>query len=284
MCEQCSAGYIKIARICTNCDAMGPGSMVVVILILTFFFFGLVAKVALVQHRKKQKKNKNKNQDEIIHQSSNNPALLDENVLYEQSQHCTPEETKARQEARRETDINTYHKFHQPLKVKLKIIIAYAQIITVFGQLLPSEPLWPLRSGTFRKRFAALGKAIGLTVDRNVAHGRFELGEVVDLRSLRTGGATDLWLATENAMLVQQRGRWANIKNMNIYLQELAATTLLSRLPDEVRLSVFDLHALATPLLLLGCRYTRAGIASELWLELSKQEDPSISTPTRSKG
>ena len=137
MCEQCSAGYIKIARICTNCDAMGPGSMVVVILILTFFFFGLVAKVALVQHRKKQKKNKNKNQDEIIHQSSNNPALLDENVLYEQSQHCTPEETKARQEARRETDINTYHKFHQPLKVKLKIIIAYAQIITVFGQLLP---------------------------------------------------------------------------------------------------------------------------------------------------
>ena len=86
---------------------------------------------------------------------------------------------------------------------------------------------------------AAVGKAIGLPVGRNSPSGRFELGEVVDFGSLRTGGATDLWLATENAMLVQQRGRWANIKNMNIDLQELAATTLLSCLPSSVRQHVF---------------------------------------------
>ena len=124
------------------------------------------------------------------------------------------------------------------------------------------------------QKIHALCAAIGLPVDRNVAHGRFELGEVVDLGSLRTGGATDLWLTTEDAMLVQQRGRWQNIKNMNIYLQELSATTLLSRLPLEVRQSVFELHAQTSHLLQLGCRFTRADIASDLWPDLFKEEHP----------
>ena len=109
-------------------------------------------------------------------------------------------------------------------------------------------------------------------VDRNSASGRFEIGEVVDLGSLRTGGATDLWLATENAMLVQQRGRWANIKNMNIYLQELAATTLLSRLPSSVRQHVADLHAQAMPLLALSCKLARADVPPDSWPLLFKQD------------
>lgn len=53
----------------------------------------------------------------------------------------------------------------------------------------------------------------------------------LELGGERAGGATDLWLSCEDATFVHQRGRWTNSKVMQIYLQELAATTFVSKIP-----------------------------------------------------
>ena len=73
-------------------------------------------------------------------------------------------------------------------------------------------------------------------------------------------------------MLVQQRGRWANIKNMNIYLLELSATTLLSRLSFEARENVCDLHGQSSHLLQHGGKLARAGFPPDPWPDLFKKE------------
>lgn len=45
-----------------------------------------------------------------------------------------------------------------------------------------------------------------------------------DLASLRPGGAT-LLLRTEDLELIRRRGRWLSSRVMEIYLQEVMATT-----------------------------------------------------------
>ena len=142
-------------------------------------------------------------------------------------------------------------------------VIALAEAL--YGDEPPSAPLWPASTSTFRARFTSLATALGLPTDRRHASPGFEAGEVIDLGSLRTGGATDLWLATENATLVQQRGRWANAKNMQIYLQELAATTLLSRLSRASREAVADLSGAAADILDAATQLLQSGIETALW-------------------
>ena len=110
---------------------------------------------------------------------------------------------------------------------------------------MPRDLLWPASPSTFRSRYGALGTDVGLPVDRKTPMPRFEKGEVVDLGSLRTGGATHYWLATGNAPQLQQLGRWLSIRTMGIYLQELAAITLLSRLTKDSRDKLAELHEIA---------------------------------------
>ena len=52
---------------------------------------------------------------------------------------------------------------------------------------------------------------------------------------LRRSGATYLYLETEDIGKVQWRGRWARLKTVEFYLQEVGAQLLLARLPAASR-------------------------------------------------
>ena len=134
-----------------------------------------------------------------------------------------------------------------------------------FGELLPRDPLWPASPSTFRSRFGTLGADVGLPVDRRTPLPRFEKGGVLDLGSLRTGGATHHWMTTGNAPQLQQLGRWLSIRTMGIYLQELAAITLLSRLSRDSREKIAELHELAPSVLRYSCRLLEAGVPPSEW-------------------
>ena len=49
------------------------------------------------------------------------------------------------------------------------------------------------------------------------------------LGSLRPGGATWLYRATDNSELVRFRGRWTSLRMLEIYIQEVGAASILPR-------------------------------------------------------
>lgn len=92
-------------------------------------------------------------------------------------------------------------------------------LTAAFFALRPNDRLWPGSSATFRARFKVLGRALHLPVDPQA-----DYGPRLELASRRGGGATDLFLATEDWGLIQTRGRWQSVRTMQIYIQELAST------------------------------------------------------------
>ena len=56
-----------------------------------------------------------------------------------------------------------------------------------------------------------------------------------DLSSLRPGGASHLLNACEDSEVVRRRGRWATVKTMEIYLQEVIYVTYIERLPGSTK-------------------------------------------------
>lgn len=91
----------------------------------------------------------------------------------------------------------------------------------------------------FRDRFRRIGRFLKLPVDAKARGCIGSRKPILDLGSLRGGGATALYVATEDEPKVQGRGRWLSRRSMMIYLQELLATTFMSTLPDEVKVGVF---------------------------------------------
>ena len=137
----------------------------------------------------------------------------------------------------------------------------------VFGALPPSCRLWPMSVSTFRSRFRALLRALQLPFDRRLTYPRFDLGETVDLGSLRTSGTTWLWLETQDAELVRQRGRWLSAKVMQIYIQEALSVTFLARLPPGVLANIERLSLLAPEVLEQSLEWLDAGVPSPSWPE-----------------
>lgn len=134
------------------------------------------------------------------------------------------------------------------------------QLITgVFEHLHPDAKLWPFSASTLRKRFNNLLEAVGL---KGGDHGEVR---GFDLASLRPGGATHLLLRTEDPELIRRRGRWLSSRVMEIYLQEVMATTYIQKLSPTVRAKILRLaaafpHVLAQALSFLSC-----GIPAAVW-------------------
>ena len=53
--------------------------------------------------------------------------------------------------------------------------------------------------------------------------------------SLRGSGATHFYMDTEDVQRIAWRGRWAKLKTLEHYLQEVAAQLLLHKLPEETK-------------------------------------------------
>ena len=131
----------------------------------------------------------------------------------------------------------------------------------IYGDELPEAPLWPASSDAFRKRFRTLNAFFGLPEQVKGAFSR-KL-KVLQVASMRAGGATLLWLQTEDARLVQLRGRWQNDATMTIYLQELVATTFLSEQPESTRATI-ALYDRQAPLIWhQTLRWMRQGVPPE---------------------
>ena len=107
------------------------------------------------------------------------------------------------------------------------------QVVQVgFGRLKPWERLWPLSASTLRSRLVKLLVQLGLPSKPH------ESPKPMTLASFRPGGATHLMNLTESAELVRRRGRWASFRIMEIYLQEVSASTYLNLVSQEGRSNV----------------------------------------------
>ena len=148
---------------------------------------------------------------------------------------------------------------HQAAKVEASDLVAV--VIIAFSRLLPGEKLWPFSPQTVRKRFDVILKKVGASPPpRSV--------RALDLGSFRAGGATYLLQITEDSELVRRRGRWASAKVMEVYLQEIAASTFLPALPPEQKRVVFLFAAGFQDVLKQATIWFRDGVQSNVWFRL----------------
>ena len=87
----------------------------------------------------------------------------------------------------------------------------------------------------------------------------------LELASLRAGGATDLYVATENWTLVQARGRWQSLRVMQVYIQELVATSFYAQLPARARHLVAYLARGSPAIIEVASRLLQAGATPQAW-------------------
>ena len=119
---------------------------------------------------------------------------------------------------------------HQAAKLEQVDLIEVARI--GFEALLPNDKLWNMSGSTLRARLTSLLKALALP------HLTGQVPKVLTLASFRPGGATHLITVSESAELVRRRGRWARFKTMEMYLQEVAASTYLNDVSSIARENV----------------------------------------------
>ena len=121
---------------------------------------------------------------------------------------------------------------HQSVRIDPPDVI---QLLTLaFDGRAPHEKLWCSSTETLRRRLRALLARLQL----------FEGPKpLFDLSSFRPGGATWMLQTTENSELVRRRGRWMSSRVMDIYLQQVVATTFLPSLAPELRAALEALAA-----------------------------------------
>ena len=135
-------------------------------------------------------------------------------------------------------------------------------ITAVYKNFDEDQQIWPYSPSTLRKRFASLMQALGLDVVRSMNQAPFDLG------SLRPGGATDLLFETEDSELVRRRGRWLSARVMEIYLQEVLASTYVCRLPPEVQDRIEKLAFVFPEVLERAVSFLSTGIPPLVWYQL----------------
>ena len=149
---------------------------------------------------------------------------------------------------------------HQAAKVDAEDLVAL--ISGVFGKFEFDQLLWGFSAQTLRKRLLKVLSAIGLPISKTSSFRPYELS------SLRPGGATFLLNLTESPDLVRRRGRWASIKVMEIYLQEVAVATGVNRLDYEVREKIRRLSDAFPEILRQALCYLRCAIPCKAWYVL----------------
>ena len=109
---------------------------------------------------------------------------------------------------------------HQSSKLEQPDLIKVAEIgLQGLGK---SDRLWHLSGSTLRSRLSKVLQRLDLP------HEPGAIPRPLTLASLRGGGATWLIAQTENAEMTRRRGRWVSMKVMEVYLQEISASTFLN--------------------------------------------------------
>ena len=152
---------------------------------------------------------------------------------------------------------------HQSAKVDSWDLLEVIQL--AFADLQPHQRLWPFGPQTLRTRFKALLTALGLPSESSTSL------RCLDLGSLRAGGATFVIQTTENTDLCRRRGRWANFRMMDIYVQETMALQYLKLIPDATRLRVLEVAPLFPQVLRTVQGFVKNAIPEHLWYVLQSR-------------
>lgn len=140
------------------------------------------------------------------------------------------------------------------------------------GHLKPFERIWPGSSSTLRSRLDKVLSKLGLPI-RVKNHVK-----PLTLASFRPGGATFLIGLTESAEVVRRRGRWISLKVMDIYLQEVAATTFLTDIPAEVRYNILLAMENFPAILEMSWGFFQAKFPEKAWNLLFKHQPCGVET------
>lgn len=146
---------------------------------------------------------------------------------------------------------------HQSSKIDCPDLIEVIRLS--FSTLEPYQRLWPMSGQTFRVRFRQVLTALRLPTINSGGQ------KPLDPGSLRAGGASFLLLETEDSELVRRRGRWANHRMMEIYVQEVTAVTYTKQLSDETVSCITRTARSFTEILHKSISMKRANIPSKAW-------------------
>ena len=147
---------------------------------------------------------------------------------------------------------------HQAAKLDSPDLLQFIE--ACFLDLEPHQRLWPYSGQiTLRLRFRCLMRTLNLPTKKT------REAKPLDPGSLRAGGATWGLMMTEDSELIRRRGRWISSKTMEIYIQELSASTFLMSLDPEVRNNILYLAKCFPLLLQQSLQFPRAGILQTAW-------------------
>ena len=140
------------------------------------------------------------------------------------------------------------------------------------GRLKPYEKIWPSSPSTLRRRLDKVLSVLGLPT-------RVEnFKKPLTLASFRPGGATFLIGLTESAELVRRRGRWVSLKVMDIYLQEVSATTFLTECSNEAQHKILTAMESFPVVLQESGRFFESEIPEKVWNFLFKHAAQGVET------
>ena len=151
---------------------------------------------------------------------------------------------------------------HQSSKLEPPDLIAVAWM--GLGHLKHHERIWPSSPSTLRSRLDKVLLKLGLPI-RTV-----NMQKPLTLASFRPGGATYLIGLTESSELVRRRGRWISLKVMDIYLQEVAASTFMTDLDPSARTTILTAMEQFPSVLQMSVRFFNSHFPETAWNLLFK--------------
>ena len=129
------------------------------------------------------------------------------------------------------------------------------------GDLRKEERLWPFSSATLRQRFYE-------PFFKNLHGLPWKAGsrpKQLNLASLRAGVATWLISQSESSELVWRRGRWVSQRTMEIYIQEVIASTFMTDIDDDSRTKVLKAMDLFLEILSRAIKFHACRIPQPTW-------------------
>ena len=154
---------------------------------------------------------------------------------------------------------------HQAAKLDAPDLLQVVDL--AFGEKTEGTRLWEKSGQTLRMRFKELLRELRLPLEK------FNGMKPLDLGSLRAGGATWHLQITENSEYCRRKGRWINMKTMEIYVQETTSILYLKRIPSEARTKVLTVANLFPKILQRSIALQQANVPKNVWYALHNQED-----------
>ena len=146
---------------------------------------------------------------------------------------------------------------HQSTKIDSEDLVAILDL--AFGDIPPLSKLWRFSAQTLRNRFKSLLVALHLQ------HWSSPGSRCLDLGSLRSGGATYIIMMTENSELCRRRGRWANHRMMEVYIQETMALQYMTMISTDSRNRVLLFAGLFQAVFTKAWTFKNARIPETCW-------------------